>query len=91
MLNDAVDSHRALMRDRGKIQAEAGETLPKAEVRAAMLELHSSIQKQFRQGLRSAFQDIGEFGGDRAKWNVFADGLVDKICLKLTASDFAEE
>jgi len=88
-LNDAVDSHRALMRDRGKIQAEAGETLPKEEVRSALLELHSNIQKQFRQGIRSAFPDIADLALSRELWNVFADGLVDRICLKLTESNFA--
>ena len=88
-LNDAVDSHRALMRDRGKIQLEAGETLPKEEVRSALLELHANIQKQFRQGIRSAFPDIADLSLSRELWNVFADGLVDRICLKLTESDFA--
>ena len=88
-LNDAVDSHRALMRDRGKIQLEAGETLPKAEVRTAMLELHANVQKQFRQGIRAAFPDIADLALSRELWNVFADGLVDRICLKLTESDFA--
>ena len=38
-LNEAQDSLRALLRDRAKIQSDAGETLPKHEVRAAMLDL----------------------------------------------------
>jgi hypothetical protein len=88
-LNDAVDSHRALMRDRGKIQAEAGETLPKEEVRSAMLELHANISKQFRQGIRAAFPDLSDLAASRELWNVFADGLVDRICLKLSDSNFA--
>ena len=88
-LNDAVDSHRALMRDRGKIQAEAGETLSKEEVRSAMLELHANVAKQFRQGIRAAFPDAADLTDSREKWNVFADGLVDRICVKLTESDFA--
>ncbi len=88
-LNDAVDSHRALMRDRGKIQLEAGETLPKEQVRSALLELHNNITKQFRQGIRAAFPDLADLASSRELWNVFADGLVDRICLKLTESDFA--
>ena len=88
-LNDAVDSHRALMRDRGKIQLEAGETLPKAEVRTALLELHANVAKQFRQGIRAAFPDAADLTDSRERWNVFADGLVDRICVKLTESDFA--
>ncbi len=88
-LNDAVDSHRALMRDRGKIQLEAGETLPKEQVRSALLEIHNNITKQFRQGIRAAFPDLADLASSRELWNVFADGLVDRICLKLTESDFA--
>ncbi len=88
-LNDALDSHRALSRDRGKIQLEAGDTLPKDEVRAALLELHANIQKQVRQGVKAAFPDIPEHSASRESWNVFADGLVDRICAKLTESDFA--
>jgi hypothetical protein len=90
-LNDALDSHRALSRDRGKIQLELGEVLPKEDVRAAMLELHSNIARQFRQGIKQAFADLPDLSASRESWSVFADALVDKICLKLTASDFAAD
>lgn len=90
-LNDALDSHRALMRDRGKIQAEAGETLPKAEVRAAMLELFANVQKQFRQGIKAAFAATEDVTASREEWGIFADELVDRICKKLTDSDFAAD
>lgn len=87
---DAQDTLRALQRDRGKIQSEAGETLPKEEVRTALLELHANITKQFRQGIKSAFAELEEVGASREAWGIFADGLVDRICKKLTDSDFAE-
>jgi hypothetical protein len=90
-LNDALDSHRALMRDRGKIQLELGETLPKEEVRTALLELHANIQKQLRQGVKSAFAELDTIAASRESWGGFVDGLVDRICLKLTASDFAAD
>ncbi len=88
-LNDALDSHRALMRDRGKIQSEAGETLPKAEVRAAMLELFANVQKQFRQGIKAGFANSEKVTSTREEWGIFADELVDRICKKLTDTDFA--
>jgi hypothetical protein len=90
-LNDAVDSHRALMRDRGKIQAEAGETLPKHEVRSSLLELHANIARQFRQGIKAAFTSIETATESREQWGVFADELVDRICTKLSESKFAAE
>ncbi len=90
-LNDALDLHRALMLARGKIQQEAGETLPKAEVRAAMLELFANVQKQFRQGIKAAFAATEDVTASREEWGIFADELVDRICKKLTDSDFAAD
>lgn len=88
-LNDALDSHRALMRDRGKIQSEAGETLPKAEVRQALLEVHGNIQKRFRQGLKSAFADIPDHAQTMESWGVWVDSLVDSICQGMRETEFA--
>jgi len=90
-LNDAVDSHRALLRDRGKIQAEAGETLPKHEVRSSLLEMHSNIARQFRQGIKGVFPMVEAVTASREEWGVFADELVDRICNKLSESKFAAE
>lgn len=88
-LGEAQEVLRGLQRDRGKIEAEAGDTLPKEEVRSAMLELHSNIQKRFRQGIRAAFPEAAELTATREHWNVFSDSLVDRICKALTDSDFA--
>lgn len=88
-LNEAQDNLRALLRDRGRIQADAAETLPKTEVRAAMMEIHSNIQRQFRQRLRHAFDLASDHLENRGKWNTFCDDLVDQICVALTATKFA--
>jgi hypothetical protein len=88
-LGESQDTLRALMRDREKIEAEAGDTLPKGEVRAAMLELHSNITRRFRQGIKFAFADAAELTDSRESWDVFADNLVDQICITLTNSNFA--
>ena len=88
-LNDALDSHRALMRDRGKIQAEAGETLPKAEVRQALLEIHGNVTKRFRQGLKSAFADVPDHAETMETWGVWVDSLVDSICQGMRETEFA--
>ena len=88
-LNDALDSHRSLMRDRGKIQAEAGETLPKSEVRAALLEIHGNVTKRFRQGLKSAFADIPDHSATPEAWGIFTDKLIDSICVGMNETDFA--
>jgi len=88
-LNDAVDSHRALMRDRGKIQSEAGETLPKSEVRAALLEIHGNVTKRFRQGLKSAFADIPDHSATPETWGIFTDKLIDSICVGMNETQFA--
>ena len=88
-LSEAGDAYRALMRDRGRIQADAGETLPKPEVRAAMLALHQNIVKRFRQGIKSAYPDIEEHAKTPEDWNQFAERLVDSICSGLTSSNFA--
>ena len=88
-LGEAQEVLRGLQRDRGKIESEAGDTLPKHEVRVAMMELHSNIQKRFRQGIRAAFPEAAELTESREHWNVFSDSLVDRICKTLTESDFA--
>ena len=88
-LNDAVDSHRALMRHRGKIQSEAGETLPKAEVRQALLEIHGNVTKRFRQGLKSAFADVPDHAETMETWGVWVDSLVDSICQGMRETEFA--
>lgn len=88
-LSEAGDSYRALMKDRGKIQADAGETLPKSEVRTAMLEIHGNIVKRFRQGIKAAFPSIEEHGKSQEEWSQFAEKMVDSICAGLNESDFA--
>ena len=88
-LGEAGDAYRALMRDRGKIQAEANETLPKHEVRTAMMELHSNIQRRFRQELKSFFPTLDERAASREDWNEHVDTLVDRICVGLTSTNFA--
>ena len=88
-LNDALDQHRALMRDRGKIQSEAGETLPKSEVRAALLEIHGNVTKRFRQGLKSAFADVPDHATTIETWGMFVDKMVDSICTGMNETDFA--
>jgi len=88
-LGEAGDAYRALMRDRGKIQAEANETLPKHEVRTAMMELHSNIQRRFRQELKQSFPTLEEKAASREDWNEHVDALVDRICVGLTSTNFA--
>ena len=88
-LSEAGDSYRALMRDRGRIQADAGETLPKNEVRAAMIEIHGNIVKRFRQGIKAAFPSIDEHGKTQEEWSLFSEKLVDSICAGLNSTDFA--
>ena len=88
-LSEAGDAYRALMKDRGKIQAEAGETLPKAEVREAMLELHGNITKRFRQSLKLSYGQLEENAKTPEEWARFIDNLVDSICRILKESDFA--
>ena len=88
-LNEAQDSLRALLRDRAKIQSEAGETLPKHEVRAAMLEIHGTITKRFRQALSAAFHDFDEVRGNTEAWNVKVNELVDNICRGMNETNFA--
>ena len=88
-LNESQDLLRALQRDRGRIEAEAGETLPKHEVRKAMLELHSNIQRRFRQELKQSFPTLEEKAASREDWNEHVDALVDRICVGLTSTNFA--
>ena len=88
-LSEAGDSYRALMKDRGRIQADAGETLPKSEVRTAMLEIHGNIVKRFRQGIKAAFPSIEEHGKTQEEWNQVAEKMVDSICSGLNETDFA--
>ncbi len=59
-LNNARDSLRSILRDRAKLQVEAGEILTKAEVRQAMLEPHGHIVKRFRSSLRREFTALGK-------------------------------
>lgn len=88
-LSDAGDAYRALMKDRGKIQAEAGETLPKTEVRQAMLDIHGNITKRFRQSLKLAYSQLEENAATPEDWAKYIDGLVDSICRILRESNFA--
>ena len=88
-LSDAGDAYRALMKDRGKIQAEAGETLPKAEVRQAMLDLHGNITKRFRQSLKLSYSQLEENAATPEDWAKYIDALVDSICRILKESTFA--
>ncbi len=89
-LTQALDGNRALMKDRGKIQADAGETLPKAEVRSEILSLHQNIQKRFRQEIKGFFPDLEEYGKSREEWNFRVDELVDRICGGLVSSGLGE-
>ena len=88
-LNEAQDSLRALLRDRGRIQAEAGETLPKSEVRAAMLEIHGNITRRFRQSLKFAYAEAEGRTSSREAWDGFIDATVDEICRVLSETKFA--
>ena len=88
-LNDAQDSLRTLLRDRAKIQGDAGETLPKSEVRAALLEIHGNITKRFRQGFRALLPDLAELQGDAPRWNTKVDEVVDSICRGMNETGFA--
>lgn len=89
-LTEAGDAYRQLMKDRGKIQADAGETLPKSEVRSSILELHQNIQKRFRQEIKGFFPDLEEYGKSREEWNFRVDELVDRICGGLVGSRLGE-
>lgn len=88
-LNEASDSYRSLMRDKAKIQADAGETLLKSEVRAALLEIHQNIPKRFRWEFRAIFPLLSEKGANQVNWNTFVDDTVDRICEGLRATRFA--
>ena len=88
-LNEAQDSLRALLRDRAKILGDAGETLPKHEVRAAMLEIHGNITKRFRNGFTPMFHDLVEIGTDKEKWGILVDAKVDEICRGMNETGFA--
>ncbi len=68
---------------------DAGDSLPKVEVRAAMLEIHSNITKRFRQGIKFSFHDAEKLTASREDWGEFADNLVDVICKQMRESNFA--
>lgn len=89
-LNEAQDSLRTLLKDRGKIQADAGEVLPRHEVRSAMVDLHGTITKRFRHSLKNAFLDFAEVPLTRESWNAKVDEAVDNTCAGLLADGFQD-
>ncbi len=88
---DSQDTLRALRRDKRRIEMEAGEVLSKADVREAMLEIHSNIQKRLRQDLKSIYPVIPDHTATLADWNRFIDSTMDTCCKALTDSGFAAD
>lgn len=88
-LKEAQDAYRALHKDRGKIESEAGESLPRSKVREAMLEIHGNIPKRLRRSMKNLYDDLPELLADRIKWEQRVDTVVDEACTALQNSGFA--
>ena len=78
-----------MLRDRAKIQSEAGETLSKVEEREAMPEIHGNITRELRQRRCAAFHVFDEVRTDSAAWTVKVDEIVDEICCGMNETPFA--